>query len=212
MSTKYNELCLIVALGILSCLFFLVAIRSIVLGNKITITEWDLNIVTLTDYSVEMPINMKGYQNWFNHVFHGQSGDYSKGISPGMSLKRHIIRNVEKTLTKELKAQQEKQANLDEWSIKMNSNILKSKKSSVSDGLKKIKVADLTFSRYNGTLINMLKKRGEAIAEQNFPQMHKVEDKINRQLKIHYDKFIKPNMAIITFEEEEGAKLAMKNN
>ena len=125
MSNKYNELCLIVALGILSCLFFLVAIRSIGLGNKITITEWDLNIVTLTDYSVEMPINAKGYQNWFDHVFHGQSGDYSKGISPGMSLKRHIIRNVEKTLTKELKAQQEKQANLDEWSIKMNSNILK---------------------------------------------------------------------------------------
>ena len=57
MSTKYNQLCLIVALGILSGLLFLIAVRSKVDGNKITVAEWGLNIITLTDYSVEMQID-----------------------------------------------------------------------------------------------------------------------------------------------------------
>lgn len=97
-------MCLIVALGILSCLLFLIAVRSKVLGNKITLAEWDMNIVTIDDYSVEMLIDRKGYEHWFNHVFHGPSGDYSKNVSPGLSLKKHLIRLVEKQLTKELKS------------------------------------------------------------------------------------------------------------
>ena len=64
MSSKYNQLCLIVALGILSCLLFLVAVRSKVLGSKITMAEWDMNIVTIDDYSVEMPIDLQGYKHW----------------------------------------------------------------------------------------------------------------------------------------------------
>ena len=92
----------------------------------------------------------------------------------------------------------------------MNTNLLK--QSIVSTGLEKIKVADLTFSRYNGPLIVLLKKRGEAIAKQDFEDMHHYEKEINSAIKTNYDKFIMPNMAIITFEEEEGPKLAMKNN
>ena len=42
--------------------------------------------------------------------------------------------------------------------------------------------------------------------------MHKMEDEINSAIKKNYDKFIKPHMVIITFEEEEGPKLALKNN
>ena len=87
MSDKYDSLCLIVALGILSCLLFLIAVRKLVLGNKITFAEWDMNIVTCTDYSVELPIEQVGYRHWLEHVFHGPNGDYHKGISPGMSLK-----------------------------------------------------------------------------------------------------------------------------
>ena len=209
MSSKYNQLCLIVALGTLSCLIFLIAVRSKVLGNKIALTEWDINTVTLTDYSVELPVDLKGYKHWFNHVFHGPGGDYSKNISPGMSLKRHIIRKVEKQLTAELKAQQERQARNDH-NTRMNMNLLS--KSIVSTGLEKIKVADLTFSRYNRILINLLKKRGTAIAEQNFKHMHALEDELNLLVKKNYDKFITPHTAIITFEEEEGPKLALNNN
>lgn len=42
--------------------------------------------------------------------------------------------------------------------------------------------------------------------------MHAIEDEINQMMKKNYDKFITPHMAIITFEEEEGPKLALNNN
>lgn len=84
----------------------------------------------------------------------------------------------------------------------------------VSSGLEKIKVADLTFCRNNGQLINLLKKRGSAIAEQDFEHMHECEHEINELLKVpkNYEKFTTPHMVIITFEEEEGPLLALKNN
>ena len=133
------------------------------LGNKINVIEWDINTVTLSDYSVEMPINREGYRHWFNHVFHGPGGDYTKNISPGMSLKSYLIRKIEKQLTNELKAQQSYQKKQSE-SVRMNMLLLERDKS-VSEGLDSIKIADLTFSRNNGPMIALLKKRGTAIIE-----------------------------------------------
>ncbi len=66
--------------------------------------EWDLNIVTLDDYSVELPIKKEGYQDWFDNIFHAENGDYSRNISPGLSLKKYLIKSIEKQLTSELKA------------------------------------------------------------------------------------------------------------
>ena len=123
MAEKYNQMCLIVAIGVLTCLLFLVAIRSKVLGNKINVIEWDINTVTLPDYSVEMSIDLAGYRHWFNQVFHGPGGDYTKNISPGMSLKRFLIRKIEKQLTSELKAQQAYQKQQSE-SVRMNMMLL----------------------------------------------------------------------------------------
>lgn len=80
-------MCMVVAIGVLSCLLFLVAIRAKVIGNKIKMAEWDMNIVTVTDYAVEMNIEEAGYRHWFETVFHGADGDHSRGISPGLSLK-----------------------------------------------------------------------------------------------------------------------------
>ena len=49
---KYNRLCMVVATGILTCLLFLLAIRKVVLSDKIQMAEWDLNTVVVGDYSV----------------------------------------------------------------------------------------------------------------------------------------------------------------
>lgn len=91
MATKYQEMCFIMAIGVLTCLLFLVAVRGKMIGSRIFLAQWDLNTVTVTDYSVEMKISEKGYRHWFEQVFHGPDGDYFKGISPGLSLKKHII-------------------------------------------------------------------------------------------------------------------------
>ena len=100
-------MCLLVACSTLSGLLFLLSIRYKVLGNKITWAEWELNIVTVPDYSVELKISKAGYQVWYDTIFHKEGGDYSKNISPGLSLKCHIIDKIEAELTRELRLKQE---------------------------------------------------------------------------------------------------------
>ena len=172
---------------------YLIAVRSKFLGNKITMAEWDLNIVTVCDYAVELQIDLKGYQKWFSNVYHKEgTGDYSKNISPGLSLKRTIIKKVEKELTRELRAAQKLQTeeNDDENNNpnpNMKKKLLKKRHSLVDMNLSKVKVADLTFCRDNGQMIRLLEERGEHITAQNFEEMHKTEVEINELIKNNYD-------------------------
>ena len=103
---KYDQMCLAVGIGVLTCLLYLVAIQSKVAGNRIKVAEWDLNTVTVTDYSVEIEIQQRCYKEWLRTDFHGgerDAGDYYRQVSPGLSLKKHIIEQVETVLTAELK-------------------------------------------------------------------------------------------------------------
>ena len=61
-------------------------------------------------------------------------------------------------------------------------------------------------------MIQLLKKRGEAIAEQEFDIIRSIEKKINKQIKNNYEQMTTPSSAFIIFEEEEGPLLAFKNN
>ena len=51
---KFNKICMVMAIGILSCLLFLVAIRKVVLSEAIKLVEWELHNVLVNDYSVEL--------------------------------------------------------------------------------------------------------------------------------------------------------------
>ena len=82
----------------------------------------------------------------------------------------------------------------------------------IKTNLTKIKIADLTFGRENQTMIRLLAKRGTAIREQNWEHMRKIENKINVELKNNYDVLTTPTSCVITFEEEEGANLAIGEN
>ena len=62
-------MCLATAIGMLTCLVFVIFLRQRFLWNKILIVEWDMNIVTATDYSVEFEIDQKGYQRWLETEF-----------------------------------------------------------------------------------------------------------------------------------------------
>lgn len=55
-ATKFDQMSLAVATGVLICLLFTVSIRSMYQGGKIQRIEWDMATVTAGDYSVEFPI------------------------------------------------------------------------------------------------------------------------------------------------------------
>ena len=76
-------------------MIYLIGLRSKILGNKIEVAEWDLGIVKVDDYTVELPITNEGYTDWFSNVFHAVDGDYMKGVSPGLSLKKYLIFEIE---------------------------------------------------------------------------------------------------------------------
>ena len=61
-------------------------------------------------------------------------------------------------------------------------------------------------------MIELLKQRGERIAEQEFDEVHRIERLINKSIREHYDELTTPNVAFITFEEEEAVKIARINN
>ena len=61
-----------------------------------------MNTITAADYTVEMNITEDNYKKWYENEYKKPGGDYSKDISPAMSLKKHIIRVVEEKLTAEL--------------------------------------------------------------------------------------------------------------
>ena len=135
-------------MGILTCLLFTIAVRAQALGMRINIVEWDMNIVTANDYSVELPIDKDGYNDWFENKFHGEGGDYSKNVSPGLSLKRHIMQVVEDVLTEEMTAYYQMQETEVSEGGTVHRNILK-RDTLVRTQLSKIKIADLTFGREN---------------------------------------------------------------
>ena len=78
--------------------------------------------------------------------------------------------------------------------------------------LSKVRVADITFGRNNGRLIRLLKERGESIVDHDFEKVHEIEAKINERIRINYERLTTPNHAFIVFEEEEGMKIALRNN
>jgi hypothetical protein len=99
-STKYWELCVISACGILICLFFTIFCRWLYWYGKIQYTQWDALTLTAADYTVEMRIKEKSYKDWYQTEY--KNGDFKNEIAPLMSLKKYMIRKIEERLTKDL--------------------------------------------------------------------------------------------------------------
>ena len=206
---KYNSICLVMALGIQSCFIFLLFVRKMLLSDVIERVEWNLNVATIKDYSAELNIDEKGYLDWYENVFHGPGGDYERNISPGLSLKNHIIDKVERQLTNELmdyKADRRRRKTF--WDTPCG--LTRSEK--VQIDIDEIYIADLAFGNKNDELIKLLQRRGQAIEAQNFEQKHDVENAVNKEISENYDQIITPTIAYITFEEEVGTAIAFEFN
>lgn len=68
--------------------------------------DWDMNTITVGDYSVEYKISEEAY-NWFL-VNHYNIHDERAGISQGESLKNYLKREIERILNEELENERRK--------------------------------------------------------------------------------------------------------
>lgn len=160
--------------------------------------------ITAGDYTVELKIDSDGYRHWYNHVYKDSNGDFENGISPAMSLKKHLISNIENVLTMEMQRSP----------LHDSANGSLAKKPHKKGGrppMTKVEIADIVFSFKNQDLILALRKRGSFIASQKFDKMRE-QDQVVNNLFLDFDRLTVPVSAFITFEEEDGKIVALKNN
>jgi hypothetical protein len=89
---------LTVATTCLIALLFTTSIRLMFQGGKIQQIEWDCATVTAGDYSVEFPINKEKYLTWKENEYRKAGGDFEQGVSPAISLKQYLQKDIEKKL------------------------------------------------------------------------------------------------------------------
>ena len=78
-----------------------------------------------------------------------------------------------------------------------------------------VKIAVLTFAYDNPKIISWLKQRGNAIKNENWEELHKINNKIRLALKNDrnlLDKLQTPCSVFVTFQTEEGYQRALNYN
>jgi len=86
-STKYWELCVISACGILTCCLFTIFTRWLYFKGKLNQVEWDMATITAADYTVEMKVKGKAFRAWYENEYLKPGGDHEQEIPPMMSIK-----------------------------------------------------------------------------------------------------------------------------
>ena len=76
----------------------------------------------------------------------------------------------------------------------------------------RIVVALMTFAFDNAELINLLKRRGEAIKWENFNRMRAINEHIDKLKSRHLEQYNRPVSAFLTFENEEGLNRCLNYN
>lgn len=72
-------------------------------GGKIQQLEWDISTVTAGDYTLEFDIPAHAYRNWYETIYKGSGGEFEQGYAPALSLKRHMISQIEEILENEIR-------------------------------------------------------------------------------------------------------------
>ena len=110
---KYNQVATNAAIICFIAYLFTIAIRHLFQGGKIQQIQWDMATVTAGDYTAELIIDNDGYRSWYDNVYKAPNvGDFEKNkMAPAMSLKKHLIHEIEEILTADLKRSPLQEAN-----------------------------------------------------------------------------------------------------
>ena len=150
--------------------------------------EWDISTITAADYTVEMPIDERFYNSWYQDHYLGSFGDSKYGFSVGYSFKSLLKRVIENRVT------QYKEAHPHE--LNGDENV-------------KTQIVDIVLSCNNHEIIKLLKKRGKLISKMKFAKVEKINAKINDYAK-KWQITSRPLEAFITFNTEEDHSAALK--
>lgn len=92
---KYFQISTTIAICCLIAYLFTISLRHLYQGDKIRQLEWDMATITAGDYTVELKIDKSHYLRWKESVYKRPGGDFENKVSPAMSLKNHLIEEIE---------------------------------------------------------------------------------------------------------------------
>jgi len=100
MHSRYQAVCTIVFLSILMAFIFLIWTRKSMKGQVIDLIKYDLNTITAADYTIHTKFDPKNYMDWYEKDYK-LNGDEASGISPAISLKKKIVKDIEEIVKNE---------------------------------------------------------------------------------------------------------------
>ena len=92
---KYFQISTTIAICCLIAYLFTISLRHLYQGDKIRQLEWDMATITAGDYTVELKIDKSHYLRWKESEYKRPGGDFENKVSPAMSLKNHLIKEIE---------------------------------------------------------------------------------------------------------------------
>lgn len=193
-AAKFNMLITSESIAILIGFLFYCLIRGLYQGGKLGVVEWDLATVTAGDYTIMWEITKETYEAWDEER---ENDPVANQIPEGYAFKDKIKTDLEKMLSDAL-AEYKRTQGAD---LKYESMVDKDH----------VKIANIAFGYDNPELIYKLRARGSAIALHNWPAVSKLDAELIALMEDDdmREKFSRPILAYITFEEEDGYLLAL---
>jgi len=165
---------MVIFLGMLISLKFNLAINYLEKMQAFSYKKWDIDTCTPADYTIQLDISEKQYENYKDSL---ANGEYAK------SLDEIIIDTLETEVAK------------------LDSKLGSSHMAAAADG---IEVASITFGYKNGELIRALRDRGALIGAGAFHKVPEKDDLLNTIIEQDIDKLQQPVCAFVTFTQQEA--------
>ena len=175
LNTRQVEGLAIACLGVFICLFFVVYLDYLKSIFKNLNIEWDVKTITAGDYSVEVDISEKMWNNFLNEIY-----------KPELAATKMVqFRNFLQS--------------------KLEDNISALPDLGYEDEpVQRINISMMSFAFDNAQLINLLKVRGAAIKFEKYDKMREINKKIDALVDANPQKYNRPVTAFCTLENEEG--------
>jgi len=179
MNERFIAITTVVCIGVLMAMLFLAYTHFADGSSRIQALEFDLDTITASDYTIEFKITKEHYKEWLEKK-------YNKGKNevPAIQLEKHmqkkiehILNHHENTFNNNLPAEELAKRAL-EALMKGKGKKIKSKIADHTPDCKN-SIADVVFAYNNEKLIELLKKRGQAIKYLKFDEMRKFEAEID---------------------------------
>lgn len=86
-SIKYDKLSLYSCIAVCIALQYFFFMRYMIGTHELNYAEWDINVATVSDYTVMMPIPKQLYENWYNkHYRHPPHRDREEIVQTNENL------------------------------------------------------------------------------------------------------------------------------